>query len=114
MERRSPAEEQDNQQLQDVVLEEWRERAAQLHPDDTTPAKPEVNMGQNMPQGAPTSRQHGRKPGQEPADIDQDRGSYEPGSHPPGGDGEKTTPDDEKSTKPTGKGNKPNSPQPGS
>lgn len=71
-------------------------------------------MGQTNPQGHPTSGQHGRKPGQEPADVDQHRGSAERGSNKPGGDGQKTAPDDDERKERPSKGDNPNSPQPGS
>jgi len=71
-------------------------------------------MGENKPQGNPSSVQHGHRPGQEPSDIDQDRGSFEPGSNKPDGDGKPTTSHrDERKDRPS-KGDNPNSPQPGS
>lgn len=70
-------------------------------------------MGENKPQGNPTSGQHGHTPGREPADID--RGSFEPGSNTPGGDGRPSEPEPaetndqprkgEKTTRPVNVGN---------
>lgn len=44
--------------------------------------------------------------------MDQDRGSFEPGSNKPGGDGKSTKKERDEEKRP-GKGDNPNSPQPG-
>ena len=68
-------------------------------------------MGQSKRQNNQISEQHGHREGQNPSDIDQDRGNFEPGSNKPGGDGKKTTDRESKDPRPS-KGQKPNSPQP--
>lgn len=40
-------------------------------------------MGVSKSQNRQISEQHGHKPGQNPRDVDQDRGSFEPGSRKP-------------------------------